>query len=141
MKHLLIDMGEAMIFGILFAVLLGIMGIDVTHVQMGILVGFAIIVIGILNAIGLKLKGEPQTSTLEESWRYKYTDNTILLRYRGFKLELLINDEVQVSKNAISAATSSLTGKLPNGEEVKAVATNGVNSWTVTVDGEELVAE
>ena len=142
MKNFLIDIGEGLVFGVAFAVLIRILGIEVTPAQMGILAGFAIIAISLLNAIGMRLKGGPDSQIPEKQLRYHYGDNVILLQYRGLKIELLVNDQIQdtIVIKLMSLKQVTLTGKLPTGEEVKAVTGKGINKWSVFVGQEELQA-
>ena len=140
MKHFLIDVGEGLVFGVAFAVLIRLLGIDVTPAQMGILAGFAIIAIAALNAIGTRLKGGQSSEALpDKQMKYEYGDKTILVQYRGTKIMLLVNGEMQDMLNVVASFKAlTLTGKLPTGEEVKAVAGKGVNKWNVFVGQEEV---
>ena len=143
MKNTLIDIGEGLIFGVAFAVLVKVLGIDVTPVQVGILTGFAILAIAVLNAVGTKLKGGTEEPLPDRQFKYLYGENTILVQYRGSQISLLINDEMQdMAKVLVSFKELTLTGKLPSGEDVKAVCgTKGINKWSVFVGQEELKEE
>ena len=149
MKNHLIDVGEGLIFGLLFVVVLRLLNIETDGFQLAVLVGFSIFAVSILNSIGMHLKGqgvakinEPAASvfTNNRTWTYKYGENTIEIKNTPTLCELIINGQVQDTIKGIISLSLKLNGRLPGGEEVKAAFKTSLATWDVTVNGEMLKA-
>jgi len=144
MKNLMIDLAEGLIFGIVLAIMLHVMGIDVTPAQLGVLAGVSIMLISILNAIGMRLKGQGVANigetavdefAVNRTWTYHYGDNTIEIKNTAKLCELIINGQVQDTFEGRFAFKLSLSGKLPGGQDVTA---RFATKWTVMVGDEKL---
>ena len=53
-----IDIMEGVIFGVLFVILIRILGVEVNAFQTGVLVGFSIFAVTVLNGVGTALKNK-----------------------------------------------------------------------------------
>jgi len=144
MKNLMIDLAEGLIFGIVLAIVLHVVGIETTITQLSIIAAVSIILISMLNAIGMRLKGQGVAKigetavddfAINRTWTYHYGENTIEIKNTAKLCELIINGQVQDTFAGRFALKVSLSGKLPGGQDVTArLATK----WTVMVDNEKL---
>ena len=147
MKNLIIDLAEGAIFGLLFVVMLRIMGIETTPTQLGILVGVSIFAVSILNSIGMHLKGQGVAKVGEtaasplavnRTWTYKYGENTIVIKNTASLCELIVNGQVQDTIKGAFALKPRLAGNLPGGEEISATFKATQNIWAVRVGSVDL---
>jgi len=149
MKNLMIDFAEGLIFGLLLAILVHILGIEVTGFQLGVITAFSIIAVSVLNTAGMHFKGkgvadigEPAAATfaINKTWTYKHEDNIIEIRNTAKLCELIVNGQVQDSIKGVVALRLKLSGKLHGGEEVKASFAQMQGKWLVLV-GDEVLKE
>jgi hypothetical protein len=113
---------EGAIVGISIAVIVRILDIEVTSIQLIILIFIAFFSASIASAIGRFIaKGE---NPLRHEWVYKYGENRIEVT-TGLTEKLYINDELVFTNKKVSLKLAELKGKLKTGEEVVATITPG----------------
>jgi len=123
MKDILIAFLEGALVGIAMAVVIVVMGIEMTTAQMAILIAVAVFTGSIAASIGGMLK--KGKDTVYYSWVFRHGQTRFEVT-AGLVERLYIDDVLVAESTKIALKAVELKGKLETGEEVRAVITGGV---------------
>ena len=118
MRKILSEVAEAIIVGVLMAVLMRIIGIEAAAWQYAAIGGGAILSVAIAGTVRKAIAtGEP---LYNYEYVYQYGENVIAVK-AGKKEELYINGKLADEKSGISFRKVELKGLLDTGEKITAV--------------------
>jgi len=115
---------EGLIVGVIFFIVLSILGIETSEIQFTIIMVTVFISTSLASAIARFI--EKGDASFRYEWVYKYSENRIEVT-AGLTEKLYINDELVDTKKGVSLKEVALKGTLKTGEEVSATITGGMN--------------
>ena len=117
MKNFIAEMLEPIIIGGIIGLILAVLGIEMTTLQVAILIGGTMVAIGIVSTIkNLITKG----GLYSYEWMLQYNEHSINVKANNAE-ELYINGSLADRKTGISRKAVELKGLLDSGEKITAI--------------------